>query len=208
MSRRKARIVISLASVAALGGLSTACRTHDGSSAGTALETGHVTVSTIAPIGPGKNVGILLAPVVNVSSKPLTITGVDVAGPGIGDVVQVVETKLAPDGQGLAGFPGGIWTTDPPVDREHDGCHSPRLEPVDGFVLPPGGRSRVWIVIRGIKEGAFAETSQTVSYEQDGQGYRQEVAFYFKGSVKDGSDGPKMDPSEVPCLSETTPLNE
>jgi hypothetical protein len=197
-----------LASVAVLAGMTTACRTHDGSSAGTALEAGYVTVSTIAPIGPGKEVGILLAPVVNVSSRPLTITGVDVEGLGIGDVVQVVETKLVPDRQGLAGFPGGIRTTDPPVEREHDGCHSPRLEPVAGFLLPPGARARVWIVIRGMKEGSFAETSQPISYEQDGQGYRQEVAFYFKGSVKDGSDGPKMDPSEVPCLSETTPLNE
>jgi hypothetical protein len=31
--------------LAVLAGMSTACRTHDGSSAGTALETGYVTVS-------------------------------------------------------------------------------------------------------------------------------------------------------------------
>ena len=64
------------------------------------------------------------------------------------------------------------------------------------------------MVIRGIREGSFPETSQLVSYEQNGQEYRQEVSFYFKGSVKDGSNGSKMDPSEVRCLSETTPLNE
>ena len=64
------------------------------------------------------------------------------------------------------------------------------------------------MVIRGIKEDSFAETSQPVSYEQNGQGYRQEVSFYFKGSVKDGSDGLKMDPSESRCLTETTPLNK
>jgi hypothetical protein len=58
------------------------------------METGQATVSTIAPIGPGKEIGILLAPLVNVSSRPLTITGVDVEGPGIGDVVQVVERSL------------------------------------------------------------------------------------------------------------------
>jgi hypothetical protein len=62
--------------------MSTACRTHDGSSDGSALETGYATVSTIAPIGPGKEVGILLAPLVNVSSRPLTIPGVDVEGRG------------------------------------------------------------------------------------------------------------------------------
>ncbi|HEX2423363.1 MAG TPA: hypothetical protein VHN56_09485 [Actinomycetota bacterium] len=132
----------------------------------------------------------------------------DIEGPGIGDVVQVVETKLAPDGQGLVAFPGGIWTTDPAAEREHDGCHSPRLEPSMGSFYLLEQQPRVWIVIRGIKEGSFAETSQPVSYEQNGQEYRQEASFYFKGSVKDGSDGPKMDPSEARCLSETTPLNE
>lgn len=107
--------------------------------------------------------------------------------------MQVVETKLAPDGQGLVAFPGGIWTTDPAAEREHDGCHSPRLEPSMGSFYLLEQQPRVWIVIRGIKEGSFAETSQPVSYEQNGQEYRQEASFYFKGSVKDGSDGPKMD---------------
>jgi hypothetical protein len=178
-----------------------------GTPTGTALEQGFTTYSTIAPIGVSRRVGILVAPLVNTSSDTLTITHVDVAGPGIGSVVNVDELSAVPDRDGLQSFPGGIWTTNPPVDREGGRCHEPLIEPIEGLVLPPGGRARLWIVIRATKPGAYKETNQTVLYEQGSSKFKQEIDFYFRGSVKESSSGPVMDPGEISCLSQSTPLN-
>jgi hypothetical protein len=174
---------------------------------GTALEQGFTTYTTIAPIGLSKRVGVLVTPLVNSSTETLTVDHVDVAGPGIGSVVKIDELSAVPDRSGLQSFPGGIWTTNPPVDREGGMCHRPVIEPLQGLVLSPGGRARLWIVIQAVQPGAYKQTTQTVYYTQADSEFRQEIDFYFRGTVRPSSAGPVMDPGETSCLSHTNPLN-
>lgn len=152
--------------------------------------------------------GVFVIPLINVTKEGVTILGIDVEGPGIGDVVEVEKAQIEPEGRGLSAFPSGIFTTDPPVNLLLDGCHSPPSPmPLEGFTLAPGQRVRVWMVLKAGSEGKFESTQQLVTYRWQGTEYQQNIAFYFRGRVVAGSGGPPMDKSERACLDQTTPLN-
>jgi hypothetical protein len=154
----------------------------------------------IAPFGPGHRVGVLALPLTNATSEPLTLDSVEIKGRGVGGVVRVVETRASPETGGRHSFPGGVWTTDPPV-LEIDGvCHSPVLRSLHGFVLRPGAIARIWVVFESLKPGAFRIPSQTVVYEQGGSQYQQVMDYGYYGKVVAGLPGPKMDPAERACL--------
>ena len=161
-------------------------------------------------IPPGSRVGWLGLFLKNVSDAPLFIERVEPNGRGIGTVIRTVEMQASPNlGYGPSSVHaiwGGIFTSDPPVAYIGGICHSPNLLPLQGFRLSPGQEMRVWMVLEAVGPGRYRVPSHTVTYRQEGATYQQVVPVGYEGKVEPGAEPPHPDPSERPCLDQTTVL--
>jgi len=139
----------------------------------------------------------------NTSTKPLIIRTLTVAGPGIGSVVRVLDTMIAPipaDHDSLSVTSGGVWRTYPPVQKRGQDCAIQTLEPVEGFVLPPGGVARALLLLEATSVGRFKFKGVEVSYEQDGKAGTELVDFGQEGTViTHGKPVPDLAGSELAC---------
>jgi hypothetical protein len=179
--------------------------------AGTALVPGYRTMSGLAPLKPGTQLGLLDVYLQNRSRLPITIDSVTGVGRGLGTVVKVAEVKIAParraDGQAIAdGVGGGAYATDPPVMWTGPGkCDEGVLVDLHGFRLPARSLARVWIVVQAARPGRFAITGHLVRYTQQGRLYRQLIPEGYRGTVSRTAPFIPIDWSEARCLKTTEP---
>lgn len=173
---------------------------------GDALAQVYGTLYGVPHLAPAGRVGWLGLYLHNVSDTPVVIERVEPNGKAIGSVIRVEEMQASPNVDGVHSIWGGIFTTDPPVAFIGGVCHWPKLEPLRGFRLEPGGEMRVWMVIAGIEPGRFRITSHTVYYRQEGTLYRQVIPIGYAGRVEAGADPLRPDPTERPCLDMTSTL--
>jgi hypothetical protein len=109
-SWRFASAALAAVVVLALGGCG-----PSGPSAGRSLNPNHATISGLAPVRPGDEIGMLFLDLQNRSDSALTLDSVGFPGRGAGTVVRIIEVKIAPDVSGDLSVPGGAYQTDPPV---------------------------------------------------------------------------------------------
>jgi len=176
---------------------------------GTALVPGYRTISGLAPLRPGTQLGLLVVYLQNRSRSPITINSVRGLGRGLGAVIKVVEVKIAPargaDGKAVPdGVPGGSYQTDPPVFWTGPGaCNEERLVRLRGFRLAAGGLARVWIVVQAARPGRFAISGHLVRYTRGGTAYQQLIPEGYRGSVSRTARFIPIDWSEARCLKIT-----
>src|SRR5215467_12163525 len=161
---------------------------------GTALVPGYRTISGLAPLRPGTQLGLLVVYLQNRSRSPITINSVRGLGRGLG-----ADSKAVPDG-----VPGGAYQTDPPVFWTGPGaCNEERLVRLRGFRLAAGGLARVWIVVQAARPGRFAISGHLVRYTRGGTAYQQLIPEGYRGSVSRTARFIPIDWSEARCLKIT-----
>jgi hypothetical protein len=169
---------------------------------------GFVAVMDDVPIG--EQWATMNASLLNTSGEALTILKLEVSGPGVGTVVRVLETKIAPiprDGNSLAVTSGGIWRTLPPVEQRGTRCAAQTLRPVDGFVLQPGRVVRALLLMEAESVGAFSFKGVRVTYEREGEAVTELVDFGQQGSVTaEGMPTPPLAGDELACAQLTRVL--
>ena len=179
--------------------------------AGTALAEGNKQYYT-QPIRTGQQFGLMVGFLRNVAGDPITVRAVAFGGAvGITRVLQVTDTYIAPLPRkpGATDFtPGGLWRTFPPAMRlpGQSRCNVQRLEPVDGFVLEPDAEARVLILFDPVRPGRFRFDSHVITYELDGQTFRQALTVGMRGTVSDSNPGVSLSDSQRACLHHTTLL--
>lgn len=154
-----------------------------GAAAGHAVDPGALTTDLLAPLKPGDEVGMLFVDLDNRSKAPLTLRSVSFPGHGVGTVVRIVQIEIGPSLAGkippsqiTKGVPGGTYRTDPPVSwwPPTRTCGKQVLDPVRGYVLPPRGITRVWVVLQATQAGRY-RFSHVLHYTQSGRQYQEVV---------------------------------
>jgi hypothetical protein len=160
---------------------------------------------------PGAKWGLVGLFIQNKSNAPLTIDSIRLDGPGMGTVARVVQTAIAPP-TGAHSVPEGAYVSDPPVywwpqgvrgrgGRIYPpGCYVQALYPVHGYVVPPGGIFRDWVVIQLIRPGRWRVANHTVYYTQYGARYHQVITLSYSGTVAAKAAWPRPY-QEGPCLA-------
>jgi hypothetical protein len=157
---------------------------------------------------PGTRIGMLFLSLENRTDAEITIEDVIPRGSGIGGPMRILEMKALPDRAGRGSLPSAAYVTDPPVfySAEDRACHIGRAQRLKGFVLRPGGRVRVWMVLELGRPGDFEVTDFTVRYRTDGRTGEQTMPQGFEGSVRVDARESRPDRIERPCLGVTSLL--
>lgn len=160
------------------------------------------------PVRPGVELGLFYVVLHNTSTSTIRIQSVGLRGPGIGDVVKVVEVKIVADRIGhravsTGGLPLGLYTEDPPVFDAGGHCRMARLLPVRGYQMTPGSLARIWIVVRAVHPGRWAIPAHVISYAAHGVTYRQSLGLRAWGSVTSDARYIPVDPGEARCVRRT-----
>jgi hypothetical protein len=161
-----------LLAVAACGGVST----------GSALDTGDTEQGGLATIRTGTEIGIDFAFVQNISSRPIILLDVTLAGTGNGTVIRPVEMKIAVSNRNSVARTA--YVEDPPVFYDGNGrCDVQELRPVRGYVLRPRSFVTIWTVLLGLRPGNYHITGNVVTYSQAGTRYQQTIRHGYHGRV-------------------------
>jgi hypothetical protein len=179
-----------------------------GGTAGTALRFPSRIWVGMRVMPPGAKFGLLGLDIPNKSNAPLTIDSIRLDGPGMGTVARVVQTAIAPPTTVRHSVPASTYVSDPPVAWVpppggriyRPGCYVQALRPVHGYVVPPGGIFRVWVVIQLIRPGRWRVANHTVYYTQYGARYHQVITLSYSGTVAAKAAWPQPD-NEGPCLA-------
>ncbi len=181
-----------------------------GPDTGTALAPPIAALAGFGPIPPGQQVESLEVELQNASNAPITILGVRIQGQGVGTVARVVRMEAAPIPEGDNGtrywVPNAEWVTYPPVDQLDGVCHVQRLLPLRGYVLDPGERIRVAMLLEAEQPGIFQFPSVTASYRTLDGDFQQVLPIGLRFGVSAGATRRAMAPGEKPCLSRTSVL--
>lgn len=151
---------------------------------GTAPDSGARPGTALAPttsgslaavtLPPGQEVIELGAGLRNASSEPLEITKLRAANaPGVPAVAEVVRIALVD--RASIDVAAGVFVTFPPVTRRNGECMRAKVSPARGSILQPGDDSLILVWLRAITAGRAAVPALTVSYEQEGDLFRQRV---------------------------------
>ncbi len=180
-----------------------------GPAAGHALNPGALTTDVLAPLKPGDEVGMLFVDLDNSSNSPLSLRSVSFPGRGVGTVIRIVQLEIGPSIAGkippsqiTKGVPGGAYRTDPPVAwwAPTRTCGRQVLDPVRGYVLPPRGIARVWVVLQAARPGRYS-FGHVLRYTQGGRQYQEVVREVVRGRVAPHAPYIPVDATEKYCLS-------
>jgi hypothetical protein len=137
-----------------------------------------------------------------------TQQSVSFPGRGVGSVIRIVQVEIGPSIAGkiprsqiTKGVPGGAYQTDPPVAwwAPTRSCGRQVLDPVRGYVLPPRGIARVWVVIEASRPGRY-KFGHVLHYVQAGHQYQEVVQEVVHGRVDPHAPYIPVDPTEQYCL--------
>ena len=180
---------------------------------GSALATGYVNWTTVgAPLPVGQQLVIIVAPLVNLSDSPVTVTRVRMLGSGVGTTIRVLEMKAVLTGTGRPVVPaGGEFHTDPPVIDfvQPAGCHRAVVRPLSGAVLAPdvAGEQlapaqwvRVLVRFEAASPGKVKNTGYDVTYREGGQPYHQVIPEGWRLTVERGVPPQHIAAYERGCL--------
>jgi hypothetical protein len=176
-----------------------------------AMPDGWVT-SGFGPIPPGQQVESLDVELQNTSAISLTVVGVRIVGRGVGTVGRVVRMEAAPIPEvdvGTDWVPNGEWVTYPPVAEaspESAICDVQRLVPLRGYVLRPGARIRIAMLLHALAPGVFQFSGVTARYSQNGATRGEYLTNGVRFTVTAHAIPRQVSQLEQPCLSRTTIL--
>jgi hypothetical protein len=182
-----------------------------GTAAGHALDPGALTTDLLAPLKPGDEVGMLFVDLDNTSNAPLTLQSVSFPGRGVGTFVRIVQVEIGPSIAGkippseiTKGVPGGTYRTDPPVSwwPPTRTCGKQVLDPVRGYILPPRGIARVWVVLQATRAGRY-RFGHVLHYSQSGRQYQEVIQEVVHGRVAPDAPYIPVDSTEKTCLKKT-----
>jgi len=197
--------VVSLVLVVAAGCSSGSAEVPRGSALARALPG----YASFGPIPPGQQVESLDVDVQNASSRPVTLLGVSVSGPGVGAVGRIVRMQIAPIPNTDAGtnwIPDGEWVTYPPADLIQHTCRVQRLLPLRGYTLAPEARARLAMTLEALRPGLFAFRSVLVRYSTRGEQFVQRIPLGTRFTVADAAPPRPVSRFERPCVSKTGTL--
>jgi hypothetical protein len=159
------------------------------------LERPFVTEVRIHAVAPGEEWVLMSASMHNVGPSPIQLVSVSIEGSGIGTVVRVERTEVAPidaSPETTDTTPGGVYKTYPPAFKgpgeRH--CRVQVLAPVRGYVLDPGSRARILVLMHAEEFGKFRITSHTVEYREGESLRSQSLPIGLSGEVT--ADGEPM----------------
>jgi hypothetical protein len=127
----------------------------------------------------------------NESDVPITLKSVELLPDArLGGRIDTITTVVAPLHTNRDTTPGGIWLSFPPtVQVFHSGpCVTQHIEPLDGYVLRPGGQARVIVVMKVAMSGSYRARGNRVTYVEGGDLRIQFLPNEFKGTITD--EGP------------------
>jgi len=182
-------------------------------SAGTALAKPNGSFTNgFGPIPPGQQVESLDIELQNASAVPITVLGVRVVVMGVGTVGRIVRMQAAPIPEtdvGTDWVPNGEWVTDPPVMEAGLGssvCNVQRLARLRGYVLRPGARIRIAMLLEALRPGVFQFRGVTARYSQKGAIYGEYLTNGVRFTVTEHAAPRQVSRGEQPCLSRTSVL--
>jgi hypothetical protein len=151
---------------------------------------------------PGQEVIQLGAGLRNASSSALEITKLRPAETeGVPDVAQIARVALVD--RASIDVAGGTFVTFPPVARRGGVCVRSKVFPARGATIEPDEAPLILVLIRAIAAGRATIPAFTVSYEQDGDLFKQTIrsdgAAVF--TVADDAEALKPSPDERACAS-------
>ena len=140
----------------------------------------------------------------NQSGGPITLKSVELLPEAdLDGRIETLKMVIAPLHSNRDTTPGGIWSSFPPTVRvfRSGPCVVQHIEPLDGYVLPPGGEARVIMLMKVARQGPFRAFGDLVTYEEGGNTRVQVLPNEFRGKVTTGPGGVEVTDIEQVCAA-------
>jgi hypothetical protein len=204
--------VVVMAGVAIVSLATPACRSEPGGAVEGHALTPTNDVTYHSPVARGDSWAVQFLYLANQSSEDVKLLNVSLpptpstAGSVVVESIEVAPLPLSPDA--AFGFaPGGVYKTYPPAIHldDHHRCNIQKVAPLSGYVLGPGRRARVLVVMKAVKEGRYDFPLYEVTYEQQGNKYVQKFPVGLDGRIRSGPPL-RMDDVEAECADQVRVL--
>lgn len=159
--------------------------------------------AALPPMRPGAEDAQQGALLVNKTNHTVVLRSVSVIRHGLGSVVDLVRTWVAPVYGNRHATPGGDFVTIPPTLGDSQRCEVQRLFPVRGYRMVPGQDVRILELFRASEPGHMATTQMTVNFEEGGVEGSAVVTWGTTASVSRGAPPIPVPSTQRSCLRGT-----
>lgn len=157
-------------------------------------------------VRPGEQFTVMVVALQNQTRDEVVLEDVSmVAGPGFGDVIEVVDVAVADRVESQPGFvPLGRYLIDPPATRHRGKCIVEELEQVEGHAVAPSSSqvdaTLVAIRLATLRSGTGIIRGQSITYRRGGEVYEQVYPLHIRVEVDEDAPPSVLARSERRCI--------